>query len=70
MIQNCNIMLTKRESEVLTLAAKGLSNPEIAAQLKLSMHTVKSYIEKIYHKFGVHNKVQMVVLALKYNLIK
>jgi DNA-binding NarL/FixJ family response regulator len=44
--------LTKREAEILALMARGRTNPEIAATLYLSPHTVKSHINRIFAKTG------------------
>ena len=50
--------LTERESQVVVLAAEGLSNREIAAALYLSVETVKGYMRQIFAKLGVRNRVQ------------
>ena len=55
--------LSERELEVLELIAEGLTNPEIASRLFLSLHTVKSHARNIYGKLGVHNRTQAVVRA-------
>lgn len=51
-------MLTKREKQVLELAARGLTRNEIAAKLFVSHHTIKKHFENIYKKLTVKNKVQ------------
>lgn len=51
-------MLTKREKQVLELAARGLTRNEIAAKLFVSHHTIKKHFENIYKKLRVKNKVQ------------
>ena len=56
--------LTEREKEVLELIIQGKSNPHIANELILSIHTVKAHLESIYKKLGVHNKVQAAVYTV------
>jgi len=48
--------LTSRESEIVTLAAEGLSNAEIADRLVLSVRTVESHIYRAMHKLGVSDR--------------
>jgi LuxR family maltose regulon positive regulatory protein len=55
--------LSGRELEVLQLIAQGLTNPEIASRLFLSVHTVKAHTRNIYGKLAVHNRTQAVATA-------
>jgi LuxR family maltose regulon positive regulatory protein len=55
--------LSEREIEVLQLIAEGLTNPEIAAKLYLSLNTVKAHTRNIYGKLGVSNRTQAVARA-------
>lgn len=52
--------LSKRELEVLHLIAEGLTNPEIASKLYLSLNTVKVHTRNIYSKLGVNNRTKAV----------
>ncbi|MGZ4811823.1 MAG: response regulator transcription factor [Terriglobales bacterium] len=62
--ENCCKLLTHREQEVVQLVADGFSNREIAAELKLSQHTVKNYLFQVFEKIGVSNRVELVLCAL------
>ncbi len=55
--------LTEREREVLERIARGMSNPEIAAELVVSIGTVKAHTHNIYGKLGVANRVQALSRA-------
>ena len=46
-------MLTQRENEVAELVATGLSNRQIAENLCISLHTVRTYLKRIYYKYGL-----------------
>jgi two-component system, NarL family, response regulator LiaR len=61
--------LTERELEVLKLLAKGLSNQEIAEQLKLSEGTVRNYLSTLFSKLGVSDRTKAAVLAIQHGLI-
>jgi DNA-binding NarL/FixJ family response regulator len=50
--------LSTREWEVLELAAKGLSNPQIAETLSVSDNTVKFHLQNIFQKLGVNNRTE------------
>lgn len=53
-------VLTTRESQVLALTAAGLTNTEIAAKLVLSRSTVRTHLENIFEKLGVHSRTAAV----------
>lgn len=57
-------LLSHREEEVLQLLAEGNSNREIAMALKLSEHTVKNHIFRLFDKLGVSNRTEAVMCAL------
>ncbi len=60
--------LSLREQEVLALLALGMSNPEIAEELFLSVDTVKTYVRRVFAKLGVNNRTNAALLAAKYDL--
>ena len=62
--------LTNREREVLSLAAKGASNKDIAEKLVLREVTVKSHLNSIFKKLNVTSRTQAVLLAMQTDLIK
>lgn len=61
--------LTPREKEVLTLIAEGLTNPEIAENLVISVKTVDRHRENIMQKLNLHSRVDLVKYAIKQGLI-
>jgi len=61
---NANALLTKREVQVMDMVANGLTNREVAEQLRLSEHTVKNYMFEIFEKTGVSTRVELVLYAL------
>ncbi|MDO9372700.1 MAG: response regulator transcription factor [Gammaproteobacteria bacterium] len=54
-------VLTRRESEIVDLLARGLGSREIALTLSISAETVKVHIQHIYRKMGVKNRVEMLL---------
>ena len=62
--------LTDRETEVLVLLARGLSNRDIAERLFLSQATIKTHVSSLLGKLGVQSRVQAVILAYEYGVVR
>ena len=61
--------LTPREQEVLVLIAEGLTNPEIADKLVISVKTVDRHRENIMRKLNLHSRIELVKYAIRHGLI-
>jgi DNA-binding NarL/FixJ family response regulator len=57
-------LLSARETDVVRCLVEGLTNREIAQRLKLTEHTVKNYLFRIFDKLGVSSRVEVVLYAL------
>lgn len=57
------VRLTPREHEVVALIAHGRSNKEIAADLHMAAHTVKSHVRNIMEKLALHSRLQIAAYA-------
>ena len=60
--------LTEREVAVLELIAAGLSNHQIAAELYVSINTVKTYVRTAYRRIGATSRSQAVIWAMRQGL--
>ena len=63
-------LLSQREAEVLQLVAKGMSPPEVAAQLYISAKTVKNHLSNIYEKLEARDRTQAVLKGLRMGVIR
>lgn len=61
--------LSRRESQVLDLVARGFTYPEIAGQMAVSVTTVQTHVRNIYGKLGVHSKTEAVYEARQHGLL-
>jgi DNA-binding NarL/FixJ family response regulator len=57
-------LLSKREMDVVRSLAEGLTNREIAERLKLSQHTIKNYLFRVYDKLGVSSRLELLFMTL------
>lgn len=58
-------MLSKREEDVVKLVADGMTNREISVELRLSEHTVRNYLFKVFEKLGISNRVELVLYCVQ-----
>ncbi|MFR9727479.1 response regulator [Streptomyces sp. MS19] len=63
------VPLTARETDILRLMATGLSNPQIADHLTVSMETVKTHVSNVLTKLGARNRTQAVILAYENRIV-
>jgi DNA-binding NarL/FixJ family response regulator len=61
--------LTRRERELLGLLANGWSNRRIAQECLLSLHTVRTQVQNILVKLGVHSKLEAAAFAFQHGLV-
>ena len=62
-------IVSRREKEVLQLIVDGLTNPQIAEKLFISLHTVDSHRKNLLTKFNVNNTASLIRIAVKCNLV-
>ena len=63
-------VVSRREKEVLQLIVDGLTNPQIADKLFISLHTVDSHRKNLLAKFNVNNTASLIRVAIKNNLVE
>ncbi|MEB4616078.1 response regulator transcription factor [Leucobacter sp. M11] len=61
--------LTARETQVLGLVGRGMSNPQIAEHLTISVRTVKSHIANLLHKLDARDRTHLVIAAYDHGLV-
>jgi two-component system, NarL family, nitrate/nitrite response regulator NarL len=62
--------LTPREKEVLEALAEGLESKEIAERLNVTVETERTHMVNILHKLGVHSRLQALVFAARYGVVR
>ena len=62
-------LLTRREEEVVTLVARGLTNRQISTELWISERTVGNHVAKILHKLGLRSRAQIASWATEHQLL-
>jgi DNA-binding NarL/FixJ family response regulator len=67
--ESTRLALTERETEVLQMAAQGLSNKQIAYHLSLSEHTIKFHLSALYAKLDVTNRTEAVRVGVRAGLV-
>jgi DNA-binding NarL/FixJ family response regulator len=64
------VELTRRESQLVTLLCHGMSNKEIAGELRLSEGTIKVYLSRMFQKLGVKDRFELALYGLKNHVEK
>lgn len=62
------VQLSRREREILTMAAQGMNNKDIAERLGVAQNTIKTHLRSIYRKCGVPDRLQAVLYAMRNGL--
>lgn len=65
-----SVPMTRRETEVLQLVARGMSNAEIAATLFVSENTVKTHVRNVLDKLQMHSRMEAAMYAVRLNLFE
>jgi DNA-binding NarL/FixJ family response regulator len=64
------VKLTRREHEVVDLIARGMSNKEIARELNIALHTVKSHVHNTLEKLALHTRLELASFALTEGMVR
>lgn len=64
------VRLTRREHEVVDLIARGMSNKQIAKELNIAVHTVKSHVHNTLEKLALHSRLELASFALTEGMIR
>ena len=62
--------LSKRETEILQKVAYGATTKEVARDLEISPHTVKTHLERIFEKLGANDRAQAVAIAIRSGIVE
>ena len=62
--------LSKREAEILQMVAYGATTKEVAHDLSISPHTVKTHLERIFEKLGANDRAQAVAIAIRRGIVE
>jgi DNA-binding NarL/FixJ family response regulator len=61
--------LSKREREILQKVADGATTKQVASELGISPHTVKTHLERIFEKLGANDRAQAVAIAIRSSIV-
>lgn len=64
------VKLTRREHDVVDLIARGMSNKEIARELNIALHTVKSHVHNTLEKLALHTRLELASFALTEGMVR
>ena len=64
------VKLTRRELEIVNLISRGMSNKEIAADLNVAIHTVKSHVHNTLEKLALHTRLELASFALTEGMVR
>ncbi len=64
------VRLTRREHEVVDLIARGMSNKEVASELNIAVHTVKSHVHNTLEKLALHTRLELASFALTEGMVR